>query len=366
MRLLRSTILTLAVCAASWTNSPGAHAQPVQGIYISGSAGLRAPFPTKNTSLMPGLFGSDFNIRQDLGYDGQISVGYALGNGWRFELEGSFGRGDIDRVSGTAFPATASGSIRNWGLMTNALFDLDVGSPYVYPYLGLGVGYQSTHLSSFNLTRTDRSYALSASGDIGGFAAQAIAGVSFPIPNMPGLSIIADYRLMDILGGGKFSGTSSIGGGPPVAGSIKFHNQFNQSVMLGVRYAFNTPPPAALAVAAVEPVPAAQIQTYLVYFDLNKATLNDRARGIVKEAAMTSTSRQTRIEVTGNTDTSGGSAYNQALSERRAKAVATALVGDGVPKDAISIQGRGDTNLAVPTGPGVVEARNRRVEIVPR
>ena len=308
-----------------------------------------------------------YNINQSLGFDAQLSVGYALGNGWRFELEGNFGQSDVDRTSGTSFPATSSGRVRNWGVMTNAIFDLDVGSPYVYPYLGIGAGYQSTHLSSFVISRTNAPFTFSASGDTGAFAAQAIAGVSFPIPNVPGLSIIVDYRLMDILGGGKFNGISSFGpaGGPALAGATKFHNQFNQSAMLGVRYAFNTPPPPVAA--APVPVAAAATQTYLVYFDLNKATLNDRARATIREAATAATRGQAaRIEVTGNADTSGSPGPNQLLSERRAKAVASALVSDGVPKDAIAIQAKGDTDPAVPTGPGVVEPRNRRVEIVSR
>ena len=361
--MLRSIILAMVLCAVSWA----ARAQPIQGIYLGAGAGLRAPFPTKTTSLTPSLFGDDYDIRQSLGYDGQLSVGYALGDGWRFELEGTFGRSNVNSVSGTPFPATASGSVRNWGLMTNALFDLDVGSPYVFPYLGLGVGYQSTRLNEFVLTRTNGAFAFSASGDAGAFAMQIIGGAAFPIPNMPGLSLTLDYRIIDALGGEKFSGASSFGavGGPPLTGETKLHNQYDQSVMIGVRYAFNTPPPAALATQAPAPSPAAQVQTYQVYFELNKATLSDRDLAIVKEAAAAAAQGQsTRIEVSGYADTSGNPPANQALSERRAKAVAAALVRDGVAKDAISTQAWGDTHLAVPTGPGVVEAKNRRVEIV--
>ena len=42
---------------------------------------------------------------------------------------------------------------------------------------------------------------------------------------------------MEILGGGTIGGTSSAG---PAAGSIKLHTQFNQGVIIGVRYAFNS------------------------------------------------------------------------------------------------------------------------------
>ena len=68
----------------------------------------------------------------------------------------------------------------------------------------------------------------------------------------------------------------------------------------------------------------------------------------------------------GYTDTSGTAAYNQRLSVRRAEAVAAELVRRGVPRNAISIQGFGETHLLVPAGPGVREPRNRRVEIILR
>ena len=138
---------------------------------------------------------------------------------------------------------------------------------------------------------------------------------------------------------------------------------------MGVRYNFGAPPPAA-PVAAPAPVVApapAPARSYLVFFDWDKATLSDRARQIIKEAADNSTQVQdTRIEVNGYTDTSGTQQYNQGLSVRRAQAVQAELVKDGVPQSAITIQGFGDTNLLVPTGPGVREPQNRRVEIVIR
>ncbi len=102
-----------------------------------------------------------------------------------------------------------------------------------------------------------------------------------------------------------------------------------------------------------------------MFFDWDKATLTDRARQIISEAAHNSTSVQyTRIEVNGYTDTSGSAAYNQRLSVRRAQAVAAELVKDGVPRQAIAIQGFGETHLLVPTGPNVREPQNRRVEII--
>ena len=113
------------------------------------------------------------------------------------------------------------------------------------------------------------------------------------------------------------------------------------------------------------PVAEVGAKTFLVFFDWDRANLTSRGAGIVRDAAAYSQgNRYTRIEVNGNTDTSGTPAYNQGLSERRARTVAGELVRDGVPQSAIDMHAYGDTHLLVPTGPGVREPQNRRVEIV--
>jgi outer membrane protein OmpA-like peptidoglycan-associated protein len=73
-----------------------------------------------------------------------------------------------------------------------------------------------------------------------------------------------------------------------------------------------------------------------------------------------------QIEVIGHTDTVGDQTYNQQLSLARARAIRDKLIADGVPATAISIAGRGQLDLLVPTALGVDEPRNRRVEITVR
>jgi OOP family OmpA-OmpF porin len=186
---------------------------------------------------------------------------------------------------------------------------------------------------------------------------------------MPGLSLTADYRFMDITGGSKYDGVVTNGAGVVRPAELKLHNQFDHDLVFGVRYAFNAPPPAASPMAPAPlatPAPA-PARSYLVFFDWDRADLTDRAKAIVKQAADNSTHVQvTRIEVNGYTDSSGIPTYNQGLSVRRAKAVAGELVRDGVPQNVIDIQGFGDTHQLVSTGPGVREPQNRRVEIVIR
>ena len=134
-----------------------------------------------------------------------------------------------------------------------------------------------------------------------------------------------------------------------------------------------SPVRAPQPISTPAPVPIARppapevARTYLVFFDWDRADLTARARQIVAEAARASQSTQTtRIEVSGHTDSSGTPRYNQALSLRRANAVAAELVRDGVPRGAISVQGFGESRPLVATADGVREPQNRRVEIVLR
>jgi len=118
-------------------------------------------------------------------------------------------------------------------------------------------------------------------------------------------------------------------------------------------------PPAAAAAAA----PAAQ--QFQVYFDFDRATLTAEARQIVEHAAAAAKRQggSVQIELVGHADTVGTDAYNQHLSERRAKAVGDELVRQGIPRNAITERGVGFREPPVPTPPGVREARNRVVVV---
>ncbi len=72
------------------------------------------------------------------------------------------------------------------------------------------------------------------------------------------------------------------------------------------------------------------------------------------------------IEVIGHTDTLADPGFNQRLSISRAAAIRDRLVRDGIAPKAISIAGRGEFDLLIPTGDQVAEPRNRRVEIAVR
>jgi hypothetical protein len=103
---------------------------------------------------------------------------------------------------------------------------------------------------------------------------------------------------------------------------------------------------------------------YVVSFGLDSAAVDAEARQVIRAAADDyQRTGAARVEVRGYTDTAGSADYNEALSERRADAVAEELIGLGVPPAAITRAGLGETELLVPTGDGVREPRNRHVEI---
>jgi OmpA family protein len=105
--------------------------------------------------------------------------------------------------------------------------------------------------------------------------------------------------------------------------------------------------------------------SYMVFFDWDSSRLSPQALNTLSQAV--TTFRNTggaRVTATGHTDTSGSPQYNMALSLRRANAVKDELVRQGVPAAAITVIGKGESELLVQTGDGVREPQNRRVEIV--
>lgn len=72
------------------------------------------------------------------------------------------------------------------------------------------------------------------------------------------------------------------------------------------------------------------------------------------------------ILVVGHTDRQGTVEANDALSLRRAQAIADLLVAQGFAPELISARGRGEREPLVPTADEVVEPRNRRAEVIVR
>ncbi len=358
----------IALAAATCLALPlGAHAQPVTGPYVSLSGGTSLLNPESNS--LQAANGSNFpssiyNFRTQFrpDYAGIAGIGYGFGDGFRVELDGDYMRNTVHSIDANFdyvlnYNGRAYGAEEKYGPMVNVLYDIPVGLP-IYPYVGAGVGYQWV---KFNRDINESAIVpVEASGTRGSFAYDIIAGLSYPLPMLPQFSVTAEYRFMMLTQSRNYNTNLS-------AIADHFSQESSHTFTLGLRYVLFPPPalapaPAPAPMASPAPVTA---KTYLVFFDWDKYSLTPRATQIIAEAASDSkTSRVTTLNVSGYTDTSGTPNYNQGLSERRAKAVAAKLVADGVPATEISIHAYGETHLLVPTGPGVREPQNRRVEIV--
>ncbi|KQT57501.1 MULTISPECIES: OmpA family protein [unclassified Aureimonas] len=101
----------------------------------------------------------------------------------------------------------------------------------------------------------------------------------------------------------------------------------------------------------------------LVAFDLDSATLTPASRESLKAFAATLADERlatASFVVEGHSDARGGAAYNQSLSERRAKAVRDFLLECGVAPDKLGVAGLGESD---PRVSDPLDPANRRVEM---
>ena len=101
-----------------------------------------------------------------------------------------------------------------------------------------------------------------------------------------------------------------------------------------------------------------------VLFDFNKSTLKPESDAVLRQVAALLVQDPTlKLEIQGHTDNVGTDAYNQPLSEARARSVTAWLTQHGVPLSHMVPRGYGKTRPIATNDTDEGRAQNRRVEI---
>jgi outer membrane protein OmpA-like peptidoglycan-associated protein len=304
----------------------------------------------------PGFGGwGDATMDHDLSE--HLGLGYAFQNGFRLEgeLGHRFNQLDGPGVFGHAFD---EGDVHAWSAMANLFYDFNRGGQ-LEPYIGVGVG-----AARVNVGCTDNiPPAWFVDGEDTVFAYQGMVGFAVGLGQQWDLDIGYRYFKAD---GVEYD---SIQGATTLTGEMDYEHQ---AVTVGLRYQFAAPAPAPVVTPPVVPPPppppvvqpACPTSEFVVYFEWDRSNLNQAALETIDAAV--NRARQCNVSgtiVVGHTDTSGSTAYNQGLSERRASVVRDALVARGMAAGSIQTQARGEGDLARPTRDGVREPLNRRTAV---
>lgn len=313
----------------------------------------------------------DIDDKKSIGPMGGLFIGRNIDN-WRYELEYALRRNNYSSVQ-VNNPQTIGLPVGNAGADGRQLSDSFMANAHYKfaevegwkAYAGLGVGVSLLEIDS--LSGDDVLIANSRDWEPAGQAmvhfAKALGGLELGFG-------VRHFRTLT----GKF-GTEARGA------RYKF---VNNEIFARLTWKFGekaSPAPAPAPVMAPEPAPAAAPQPapapapepkvmplpgpYLVFFDFDKSVITEDAASIIKQAAAHFKEHGVvSIDATGHTDRAGSDAYNDALAIRRAEAVKARLISEGVPASKIAIYGKGEKSPLVPTGDGVREWQNRRVQIV--
>jgi OmpA-OmpF porin, OOP family len=127
--------------------------------------------------------------------------------------------------------------------------------------------------------------------------------------------------------------------------------------------------PAPVPAPAVQPAPVQLPAKILLHgdalFDFDKADLKPAGRAALDDLVAQAQGKHFRmVQVSGYTDSVGSESYNNALSMRRARSVATYLQGHGLDADRFAVDGFGKSNPVASNATKAGRAQNRRVELI--
>jgi OmpA-OmpF porin, OOP family len=323
--------------------------------------------------VVPGAtyINTDNDLDADNGRGGFLSIGKEISEHW--DIQGRLGYTRSDEDTGLA---GASGKYKQTALGLDALYVFS--REKFRPFLLAGLG----------AARNDLDYSVPGA-DIDGKKNSWMANVGLGAQYLfsDKFGIQADIRHQ--WSRAKVSSSGTVNGSD--SGGIN-NTLFN----IGGIFRFGAPEPvveeptpAPAPVAAAEPAPApapvapapaptCKPQNEVVtvsaekLFGFDKANLREEGRKVLEETAakIKANPEITAVIVTGHTDRIGTDAYNQKLSERRAKQVSDYLIAQGIDGGIITSEGKGKSEPVVQCEGKKVSKKlisclqpNRRVEI---
>ena len=109
--------------------------------------------------------------------------------------------------------------------------------------------------------------------------------------------------------------------------------------------------------------PALLLSLTGINFKFDSAVIEPSSSDILDRAvASLNEAKDVAVRIEGHCDSTGGEAYNELLSERRANAVQDYLVAHGIAADRLSVVGKGESQPAASNDTEEGRYQNRRVE----
>jgi OmpA-OmpF porin, OOP family len=359
----RSALLLGGVAAFALCGQ--AQAGEMKGWYVSLEGGANwvndLKYQATGTSTFPHTHIASVNF--DTGWAILASVGYGINDRWRVELEGGyrynkgknlFTISPTSSSSSSTFTTPVNDKLREFSLMANVMYDYPLTSKMSLT-LGAGVGADHAKYE----TRRPPSVLVFGEDESWNFAYQGIVGLNYDIGSRSQLFL--RYRYLGIPDPEfRFATT-------PDGHTCCFNvdDIEKQTATIGFRFFFAGPPTVAPPPETPPPeVPPPTAKQFIIFFGFDKCNITAEADRVLSDAASTAkSSGSASVRIVGHTDSSGSAAYNQRLSNCRATATKNNIASKGVPAEAISSVGRGESELLVQTGDGVKEPQNRRATV---
>lgn len=124
------------------------------------------------------------------------------------------------------------------------------------------------------------------------------------------------------------------------------------------------PPPATQTRSLRNLTPAPRNVDLVIQFDFDSAKIKSESKPLLDtlaDAMKNDRLKTVQFQIEGHTDAKGTAEYNQTLSLNRANAVVEYLSSQGIETDRLKAEGKGFSELLIPTKPYAME--NRRVRV---